>query len=127
MKKYIRTEQKETIQLCFWDTAGQQQYRNLTKCYFKSSDAIIYVYSIDNKQSFQDLAFWVSQAEEICGTTNIIQVILCNKIDLEEEEHGVDRSYGGKMRDKLNNDRKQRRRRMSKNKGNKLKEDIKDI
>lgn len=82
---------------------------------------------MDNKQSFQDLAFWVNEAEEICSTSNVIQIILCNKIDLEKDEYQIDRSYGVRMRDKLNHERTERRRRMSKNKANKMTEEIKNI
>lgn len=65
MKKIFRTEDNKLIELCFWDTAGQEHYRNLTKMYFKASDAIVYVCSVDSKQSFMDLKYWVSEAENL--------------------------------------------------------------
>jgi Ras-related protein Rab-8A len=43
------------IKLQMWDTAGQERYRNLTNNYYKGSAGIILVYSMDNRQSFEDI------------------------------------------------------------------------
>ena len=52
LKKYLKTEDNEMGEICFWDSAGQERYRNVTKQYYKNADAIIYVYSIDSHNSF---------------------------------------------------------------------------
>lgn len=46
------------IELCFWDTAGQENYRTVTKVYFKQADAILYTYSLDDEKSLEALKFW---------------------------------------------------------------------
>ena len=43
-----------------WDTAGQTRYRNITKTYFLGSQAIIFVYSIDDINSFKNIASWIN-------------------------------------------------------------------
>ncbi len=46
-----------------WDTAGQCRFRNITKTYFLGSQAVVFVYSIDDKGSYQDVVNWVEQAD----------------------------------------------------------------
>lgn len=56
-KKYV--ENKETYELSIWDTAGDERYNSIIPLFFKKADAIIIVYDISNKQSFEHLKFWI--------------------------------------------------------------------
>jgi Ras-related protein Rab-6A len=74
----------KTIRLILWDTAGQERFRSLIPSYLKNADCIIIVYDITNKDSFNSLTNWLSDAKNntIEGT---IFVICGNKIDLKEK------------------------------------------
>jgi GTPase SAR1 family protein len=37
------------MQLCIWDTAGQEKFDSLTKLYFKDAEAALIVYDVTNK------------------------------------------------------------------------------
>ena len=69
-----------------WDTAGQEIYRSLNKIFIKGSKIIIFVYSIENKESFNQLEFWINHAKETLGEGKYIMAILGNKSDLFEEQ-----------------------------------------
>ena len=65
-----------------WDTAGQEIYRSLNKIFIKGSKIIIFVYSIDNIESFNQIQFWINNAKETLGEGKYIMAILGNKRDL---------------------------------------------
>ena len=71
------------INLQIWDTAGQERYRGLTRNFLKGADGIIYVFDITNKETFDNLKIWIDMAEQT--TADYKQIIIGNKIDLEEE------------------------------------------
>ena len=68
-----------------WDTAGQENYRSITKLFFKGSEIVILVYDITNSKTFDSLDFWYSTCQEIIGNEAVYGVI-GNKIDIFVEE-----------------------------------------
>ena len=84
-----------------WDTAGQEIYRALNKIFLKGSKVIIYVYSINNKNSFEQLEYWINNTKEILGDEKYIRAILANKSDLFEEQIVTD-EQGKKLAEKYN-------------------------
>ena len=72
-----------------WDTAGQESYRSLNKIFIKNTKIVIFVYSIENYKSFQELDYWVNIAKEELGD-NSIYAIIGNKSDLYDEQEVKD-------------------------------------
>ena len=70
-------------ELRLWDTAGQEQYRALTKLFYKDSKVVIFVYDITNKKSFTDLNYWINEIKESLGDEPILGIV-GNKYDLNE-------------------------------------------
>ena len=53
-------EFKTDIKLEIWDTAGIEKYRALTRIFYKRTNAIILVYDITKKSSFEKLKeYWI--------------------------------------------------------------------
>ena len=51
----------KSIKNQIWDTAGQERFRTITGAYYKGAHAIIVVYDITRKETFEDIdAFWLS-------------------------------------------------------------------
>ena len=48
-------EEKKSIRFEIWDTAGEEKYRPLAKGFFKNANAVILVYSITSRYSFEEL------------------------------------------------------------------------
>ena len=69
-----------------WDTAGQEIYRTLNRIFIKESKIILFVYSINNKDSFNEMEYWINSAEEILGEDKYIRALVGNKSDLYEEQ-----------------------------------------
>lgn len=72
-----------------WDTAGQESYRSLNKIFIKNTKVVIFVYSIENYKSFQELDYWINIAKEELGD-NSIYAIIGNKSDLYDEQEVKD-------------------------------------
>lgn len=66
----------------FWDTAGQEMYRNIIPIYFKGAVVAVLVFSMCDAKSFQSLDSWLEQVEEN-ASDNIILLALGNKIDVQ--------------------------------------------
>ena len=72
--------------LNIWDTAGQEQFRSMTKIFIKNSKIVIFVYSIDRKDSLKGLEeYWINTIKEALGDEAIYGMV-GNKFDLFEEE-----------------------------------------
>ncbi|EAX87098.1 Ras family protein [Trichomonas vaginalis G3] len=72
------------IKLNMWDTAGQERFRSLTPMFYRETDFIVLIYSVDNLQSFKSLASWCNSITTECVTQPTI-VVVANKSDLESQ------------------------------------------
>jgi len=66
--------------LTFWDTSGQETYKSITKNYLNKADGVLFVYDINNRDSFDDLESWYKFYNE--SKKEVIGVIIGNKNDL---------------------------------------------
>ena len=80
--KYLTYDNKK-IRLDIWDTAGQERFRGIAQNYFRGAHGIIFVFDITNKDSFNKLKNWISDAKQKINPGTILAVSE-NKIDLEE-------------------------------------------
>ncbi|XP_018321968.1 ras-related protein Rab-18 [Agrilus planipennis] len=76
----------DTVKLAIWDTAGQERFRTLTPSYYRDAQGAILVYDVCNRMTFVKLENWLSELEMYSTKSNIIKMIIGNKIDREERE-----------------------------------------
>ena len=81
--KIIEIEDKK-VRLQLWDTAGQERFRNVTKSYFQSSQGLVLVYDITDRESFEKLNFWVDNIKNF-APENAKFILVGNKCDLANE------------------------------------------
>lgn len=77
----------KNIQLQIWDTAGSlelHQNKTVQPSYFRGAHAIILVYDVSSRQSFEDLGRWVTQVGKIASPNNF-KFVVGNKCDLVVE------------------------------------------
>ena len=85
VQKRVIKDQKEYI-LNIWDTAGQEKFRAMTKIFIKNAKIVIFVYSINSRDSFRGLKeYWFSTIKESLGDEPILGIV-GNKSDLFLEE-----------------------------------------
>ena len=81
--KRVDIGNNEELILNFWDTAGQELFRNLTKIFLKDSDCVVLGYEVINKHTFEEIKnYWYQTIKDYLGC-NLIYLV-GNKIDLYE-------------------------------------------
>lgn len=75
---------EQVFRIQIWDTAGQDNFRSITRAYYNNSVCAIVVYDISNRKSFEDVLQWVEDVKNQSPKTVLI-VLVGNKSDLEEE------------------------------------------
>jgi len=71
--------------LALTDTAGQERFKALSNLYFRGAKAIIFVYAINSRDSFEDVNDWISTAKQHCDNEEFIGCLIGNKLDLERQ------------------------------------------
>ena len=69
-----------------WDSNGQERYKYLTSTFFRNAQGIILVYDVTNRDTFENLKYWIKSINSNLGVqTNLKKIIIGNKIDLPRE------------------------------------------
>ncbi|KAJ1757534.1 Ras- protein Rab-14 [Coemansia sp. RSA 1807] len=70
----------ERVKIQAWDTAGQERFRSVTRSYYRGSIGTILVYDITNRETFESLERWLSDARQLTPARSIF-VLVGNKAD----------------------------------------------
>eukprot|EP01128_Nolandella_sp_AFSM9_P000580 TRINITY_DN10730_c0_g1_i1.p1 TRINITY_DN10730_c0_g1~~TRINITY_DN10730_c0_g1_i1.p1 ORF type:complete len:1140 (-),score=217.46 TRINITY_DN10730_c0_g1_i1:96-3515(-) len=86
---------RQIVKIQLWDTAGQEQYRSITRSYYRHARGALVVYDITNRESFQKVSSWLLDVKEAPGNEFTQVLLIGNKNDLEEKrevetEEGLD-------------------------------------
>jgi small GTP-binding protein len=76
--------QDKFIKVQLWDTAGQEQYRAVTRSYYRSARGAIIVYDVSKSDTFDDLDTWLQDVRDAPGNENTQILLIGNKTDLED-------------------------------------------
>jgi len=71
------------VELDIWDTAGQERFKSMIPMYYKGAKAIIVSYDVTSINSFEGAKKWIQEIE--ANTTNVIIVLVANKVDLSSK------------------------------------------
>lgn len=78
----------EPITLQIWDTAGQERFKTITTAYFRNSHAVVYIFDMNNRQSFDRIQYWLDQVKEHSGKP-LICMLLGNKCDDTDTKYPI--------------------------------------
>jgi Ras-related protein Rab-1A len=73
------------VKLQIWDTCGQEAYRSLIMNFYRNTSLAIVVYSVEDKESFNDISVWLKQVKTY-GTSSCKIFLIGNKIDTENRQ-----------------------------------------
>lgn len=51
-------ENDEPLKMCLWDLAGRQMFRSLNRIFCKNAEVVVFVYSITDKKSFEEIKYY---------------------------------------------------------------------
>lgn len=72
-----------SIKLQLWDTAGQERFRSMVPIYYRGAAAIILVFDITNRESFNNIVnYWIEQIKDV---VKFKVFLLGNKKDLSNQ------------------------------------------
>ncbi|XP_065065965.1 ras-related protein Rab-26-like isoform X2 [Rhopilema esculentum] len=83
------------IKLQIWDTAGQERFRSITHAYYRDAHALLLLYDVSSRKSFENSRAWLSEIQEY-ATGEVVVMLLGNKADLAKEKV-VKREEGAKL------------------------------
>ena len=72
------------VKLQVWDTAGQERFRTITTSYYKGAQAIIVVYDITDRDSFEHVKNWMADVDKF-AKEGVLRILAGNKCDLEHQ------------------------------------------
>jgi len=71
------------VNLNIWDTAGEARFRAITSSYYRGAQAVIIVYDITNRESFEALERWFAERSRDVPES-AVKIIVGNKVDKED-------------------------------------------
>ncbi|KXJ23936.1 putative Ras-related protein Rab-33 [Exaiptasia diaphana] len=75
--------ENEKVKLQIWDTAGQERFRkSMVSHYYRNVNAVVFMYDITRKSSFESMATWLSEYGQFSDSPNVPKIIIGNKCDL---------------------------------------------
>ena len=92
--KNIEIDNKK-IKLQIWDTAGQERFRTITTSYYKGAHAIVIVFDITDKDSFEHVKVWMQDIDKF-AKQGVMRILVGNKCDLENQR-AVTKDEGNEM------------------------------
>ena len=83
--KNVKLKNNIIVQLKLIDTAGQERHRALSRTYFKNTEGVLFIFSFEEKESFDNLREWIRLFKESYnGKEGIPTFLIGNKNDLEK-------------------------------------------
>ncbi|EGR34368.1 Ras family protein, putative [Ichthyophthirius multifiliis] len=79
-KNKVIEQQKEIVQLNFWDFSGHPEFYEVRNEFYKESNAIILIFDVGLKRSLDGLDLWLREAND-CGVQGLPTIVLGNKND----------------------------------------------
>ncbi|XP_019906820.1 ras-related protein Rab-37 isoform X3 [Esox lucius] len=66
------------VKLQIWDTAGQERFRSVTHAYYRDAQALLLLYDITSKSSFDNIRAWLTEIHEY-AQKDVVIMLLGNK------------------------------------------------
>ena len=73
-----------SIKVQIWDTAGQENFRSMTRSYYRNTSAAIVAYDITSRSSFDKITQWIQEVKENSNAQVLIYIV-GNKLDLAKQ------------------------------------------
>ncbi|KAG5898156.1 hypothetical protein JTB14_034011 [Gonioctena quinquepunctata] len=83
------------VKLQIWDTAGQERFRSVTHAYYRDAHALLLLYDVMNKTSFDNIRAWLGEIREY-AQDDVVIMLLGNKADCGTER-AVRREEGERL------------------------------
>ena len=86
--KTVTFDNKIGYELNIWDTCGEERFRSVSHLYYKDVNAILLIFDLTNRESFDGLQKWFTDIENF-SPQNIEISVLGNKSDETDKNKAV--------------------------------------
>jgi small GTP-binding protein len=93
--RFVNVDGKQ-IKLQIWDTAGQENFRSITRSYYRGAAGALIVYDITRRDSFNNIPTWLEDVRKNANPNTTIMLI-GNKCDLGGKQRQVSKEEGEKF------------------------------
>ena len=73
-----------TYRIQMWDTSGKENFKSITRAYYKNSVCALVVYDISSRDSFNNVSTWIEDCRNN-SSEKIFMVLIGNKSDLADK------------------------------------------
>lgn len=63
------------VKLQIWDTAGQERFRSVTHAYYRDAHALLLLYDVTSKTSFDNIRAWLGEIREYAQDDVVIMLL----------------------------------------------------
>ncbi|CAK88300.1 unnamed protein product (macronuclear) [Paramecium tetraurelia] len=93
-RQKILTQGEKQLIVQVWDTAGnywvqclgQERFRVITPIFYRNAQAVSLVYSVVDKNSFQQVQTWIDNLKDQIDCEQVSIVLVANKCDIAQRE-----------------------------------------
>uniref|UniRef100_A0A3P9QD47 small monomeric GTPase n=1 Tax=Poecilia reticulata TaxID=8081 RepID=A0A3P9QD47_POERE len=83
----VMTIDSVKVKLQIWDTAGQERFRSVTHAYYRDANALLLLYDVTNRASFDNIRAWLTEIHEY-AQQDVVVMLLGNKVRMVKREEG---------------------------------------
>lgn len=99
---FLEVEPGVRVKLQFWDTAGQEKFRSVTRSYYRNSVGGLLVFDMTNRASFDHIKEWYNEVCERVQPHKVLFVLVSQKSDRDSDgERVVSREEAEKLAGQL--------------------------
>ncbi|CAD8137047.1 unnamed protein product [Paramecium octaurelia] len=85
-RQKILTQGEKQLIVQVWDTAGQERFRVITPIFYRNAQGVSLVYSVVDKNSFQQVQTWIDNLKDQIDCEQVSIVLVANKCDIAQRE-----------------------------------------
>ncbi|CAG2053866.1 unnamed protein product [Timema podura] len=85
--KVVLVDQSK-VKLQIWDTAGQERFRSVTHAYYRDAHALLLLYDVTNKTSFDNIRAWLGEIREY-AQDDVVIMLLGKKLQTVEPQGAI--------------------------------------
>ena len=98
--KTLQMEDGKKVKLQIWDTPGHERFKNITTSYYRGANGIILIYSINDRESFDNLTSRLIEINKQYTKNKKPPIFLVGN-QIEEEKRLVTKEEGEAFADKF--------------------------
>jgi Ras-related protein Rab-2A len=74
---------EQLVKFQIWDTAGQENFRSITRSFYRKADGVMLMYDVTAAPSFESCEYWIAEIRQNASLDTVIYLV-ANQVDRSE-------------------------------------------